>query len=376
MRFSKIITGAASAGPRAPQLTLEHQGTQNIVSLVAGYRASAAVLVRRALVLTGLLVMVALLIAPAASSPAHPDSTFTSLFASLSPSGWVGGDIAGSVGLPDGRTAWFIGDTITASSPMGLHFVHNSIVITGRGRPRVISNRLPSLPDGSFFWPAAARVQDGELWVLCQRIVQTGRGLWDFRFAGTWLGRISIGSWRLISLRPVFRETCMTNWTSALLDSGPYTYIYGVETDGLASWLHVARVPKGRLDRPWRFYTGAAWAREPDESVRVLAGVSGVSMLDLGSRGLRLVSQQPMMGRLVYSWRARTPVGPFTNRHAIYDTGNCGARTYTYNALGHPQHATRGTMLFSFNVNSYDFLSPKTAALYRPQFFRVAITAL
>ncbi len=109
----------------------------------------------------------------------------------------------------------------------------------------------------------------------------------------------------------------MTNWTSALFDSGPYTYIYGVETDGLASWLHVARVPKGRLDLPWRFYAGTGWARERDESVRVLAGVSGVSMLDLGSRGLRLVSQQPMMGRLVYSWRASTPVGPFTNRHTI-----------------------------------------------------------
>ena len=31
---------------------------------------------------------------------------------------------------------------------------------------------------------------------------------------------------------------------------------------------------------------------------------------------------------------------------------------------------------FSFNVNSYDFLNPKTAALYRPQFFRVSLTAL
>ncbi len=33
-------------------------------------------------------------------------------------------------------------------------------------------------------------------------------------------------------------------------------------------------------------------------------------------------------------------------------------------------------MLFSFNVNSYDFLNPKTAALYRFRFFRVAILAL
>jgi hypothetical protein len=249
-------------------------------------------------------------------------------------------------------------------------------VITGQRRPQVITHPLPPLADGSFFWPGAARVQGREVWVLAQRIVPTGSGLWDFHLAGTWLGRIDIGRWRLVSLRPVARATRTVNWSSALFDNGPYTYIYGLEADGLARWLHVARVPRGRLDLPWQFRTGAGWATTSRASARVLGGVSAVSLLDLRGRGLRLVSQQSILGRAVYSWHADSPVGPFTNRRTIYDTGSFGERTYTYDTLAHPQHAARGTMLFSFNVNSYDFLNPTTASLYRPRFFRVPLTAM
>ncbi len=278
--------------------------------------------------------------------------------------------------LPDGRSAWLFSDTITASTRNGLRFVHNSIVITGQGRPRVIARPLPPLADGSYFWLGAARVQRGELWVLAQRIVQTGSGLWDFHLAGTWLARINVARWRLISLRPVAEARCPVNWSIAVFDSGPHTYIYGLETDGLTRWLHVARVPRGRLDLPWRFYTGRGWATSSRASTRVLSGVSAVSMLDLGRRGLRLVSQQPTLGRVVNSWRARSPVGPFTNKRTIYDTGSFGARTYTYDTLAHPQHTAGGTMLFSFNVNSYDFLTAQTACLYRPHFFRVPLDAM
>ena len=63
---------------------------------------------------------------------AAPDSAFTNTFASLSGSGWVGGDGTNSVALPDGRDCWLFSDTITAASATGLTVAHNSIVVTGR----------------------------------------------------------------------------------------------------------------------------------------------------------------------------------------------------------------------------------------------------
>lgn len=365
------MTHALSSAPRRRRL---HR--TRAPAFAPELRAAAAAFSRGILILTALLVVLALATAPDLSNSAYPDSTLTRVFSSLAGSGWIGGDINGSVHLPDGRMAWLFGDTVTALWGKRVHLVHNSILVTGHGRPRVIANPIPPLADGSFIWPAGARVEGTQVWVLCQRIIQTGPGLWDFHLAGTWLGRIDIRSWRLVSLRPVVGDGSRTNWSGGLFDSGPYTYIYGVEAEGVRSWLHVARVPSGRLDLPWRFYTAHGWAPDPSASTRLLAGVSVVSMLDLGSRGLRLVSQQPVLGRIVWSWRASSPIGPFTNRHAIYDTGSFGKRTYTYNALAQPQAPVNGTILFSFDVNSYDYLNPTTASLYRPRFFRVPLTAI
>jgi hypothetical protein len=83
-----------------------------------------------------------------------------------------------------------------------------------------------------------------------------------------------------------------------------------------------------------------------------------------------------MMGQAIYSWHAASPVGPFTSKRTIYNTGSFGAQTYTYNTLAHPEQTTNGQMLFSYNVNSYDALTPTTATLYRPRFFRVRLSQL
>ena len=163
-----------------------------------------------------------------------------------------------------------------------------------------------------------------------------------------------------------------------MLDHGPYTYIYGTETQGLSSWMHVARVPKGQLDMPWSYYTPTGWTPNAADSLRLLPGVApAFSVIDLGAgRGIRVISQLPMMGQAIYSWHAASPVGPFTTKRTIYTTGSYGARTYTYNTLAHPEQTTNGQMLFSYNVNSYDALTPTTATLYHPRFFRVPITQL
>lgn len=322
---------------------------------------------------------VAALTVPCCATAASPDIMFTHTFASLSGAGWVGGDATNSVALPDGRDCWIFSDTITSSSGTRLTFAHNSIVITGRGRPRVIANPMPQPSPTTFYWAGAARVEGGQVWDIAERIARTGTGLWDFHFAGDYLAKIGMAGWKLTSMKPLADATGAINWGVAMLDYGPYTYIYGSESQGLSSWLHVVRVRRGRLDGPWSYLTRLGWAPHAAAvSLRLLPGIApAFSVINLsGGRGIRVITQQPIMGQVIYSWHAATPVGPFTNQHAIYNTGSFGARTYTYNTLAHPEQTTRGQMLFSFNVNSFDALTPANASLYRPRFFRVAISAL
>jgi hypothetical protein len=323
---------------------------------------------------------IAVLSVPQIAFAAGPDSAPTNTFASLSASGWVGGDGTNSVALPDGRDCWIFSDTITSSSAAGLTFSHNSIVVTGRGRSRVIADPMPQPAPDEFYWAGAARVQANQVWEIAQRIVQTGPGLWDFHFTGNYLAKINISDFRLASMTPL-TDTIggAIDWGVAILDYGSYTYIYGSESHALSSWMHIARVPKGRLDSRWSYYTGSHWVSNGSAiSARLLPGVApAFSVVDLGTRrGIRVITQQPMMGQEIYSWRAATPVGPFSDKHTIYQTGSVGPRTYTYNTLAHPEQTANGQMLFSFNVNSFDPLTPADATLYHPRFFRVPLSEL
>jgi hypothetical protein len=327
------------------------------------------------------LLSIATLPVPQTAAAAGPDGVFTNTFASLSGAGWVGGDATNSVALPDGRDCWIFSDTITSSSSAaGLTFSHNSIVVTGRGHPHVIADPIPQPSPNAFYWAGAARVEGQQIWEIAERIVQTGPGLWDFHFAGDYLAKINITNWKLGSITPLTGTIESTiSWGVALLDNGPYTYIYGSQSQGLASWMHIARVPKGLLGLPWSYDTASGWVpNAAASSLRLLPGIApAFSVIDLGGgRGIRVITQRPMMGQAIYSWHAASPIGPFTKQHTIYNTGSFGARTYTYNTLAHPEQTTDGQMLFSFNVNSFDALTPANATLYRPRFFRVPLSEL
>lgn len=333
------------------------------------------------------MVVVVALAAPRAAAATAPDAAFTNTFASLSGAGWVGGDATNSVALPDGRDCWIFSDTITSASPAAVIFVHNSIVVTGNGPPKVIENPMPAPAANAYYWAGAARVRGRQIWEIAERMVQTGSGLWDYHLAGDYLAKLSISTWHTMSITPLPGTGNGTiNWGVALLDYGPYTYIYGSEfrdskqAGGLAGWMmHLARVAKGRLDTPWSYDTASGWKTNASAaSRRLLGGVSpAFSVVNLGARrGIRLVSQQWPLGQEIDSWRAATPAGPFTKKHAIYNTGSMGPRTYTYNTLAHPEQTNTRGMLFSYNVNSWDALTSATASLYRPRFFRVPTSAL
>jgi hypothetical protein len=274
----------------------------------------------------------------------------------FSPS-WQGSDGGYSTALSHGRNAWAFADTIDGVRGGQLHFVHNSLVIFEPKQTRVISNVLPNLSDRSYFWPVSMVQHDRQLWVLALRIKQTGTGLLSFRRVETWLARIDTSTWRLVRRAPVPGTNSRVTWGIGLFHTGCTTYIYGVT----GNELHVATVPLGRLDRPWRFRR------------RILPeGFSNGVSLVRTSRGLRLVGQQSPLDPHVYAWRAASPAGPFTGKHIVYDTGTFSG-AYTYNALAHAEAATRDSMLLSFDVNRFGPLSCADTTLYRPRLARVPL---
>jgi hypothetical protein len=329
------------------------------------------------------------------AQPIATADAFTNVFGSLSPSGWLGGDGTASVALPNGRIAWLFSDTITGTTATGaVTWTHNSLVITGpAGKPRVIRGPLPSRPDGSYFWLESGRLNASQVWVPAMHMVNTGTGLYDFRCNDTWLAKINLSNWTLASLRalPNTQTTLGTTWGVGLFDYAGATYIYGIEGTGSglasASYLHIARVPLGRLDSPWSFYTGRGWSPNPKASARVYVNGPGsslseaLSLINRGNTGVRLISQQSMFGSQIHSWRSPGPVGPFTDQKTIYDTQRVWntahwKNTYTYNALAHPEQAGNGTILFSFNVNVFANMNASLAPAYRPRFFRLPINVL
>lgn len=271
---------------------------------------------------------------------------------------WLGADGGYSVALTDHRSVWAFSDTIDGARHGQLHFVHNSLVVFSHGHTRVIKNVLSNLPDGSYFWPLAMRQRDdGYLWMLAARIKDTGTGIIPSRYVETWLVRVDTRTWRVVRRDPVPGTRGGVTWGVGTFDADCLTYIYGVTADGL----HVATVPLGRLDTPWRF------------KGRVLnEGFSnGVSLLKT-PQGLRLVAQQSALDPHVYSWRATSPAGPFSGKHVVHDTGTFPG-SYTYNTLAHPEEATRQSMLLSFNVNRFGPLSCDDTPLYRPRLVRVPL---
>jgi hypothetical protein len=271
---------------------------------------------------------------------------------------WLGADGGYSVALNDHRSVWAFSDTIDSARHGQLHFVHNSLVVFSRGHRRVITNVLPALSDGSYFWPLAMRQHhDGYLWVLAGRIKDVGTGLIPGRYVETWLARVNTRTWHLVRRDPVPGTRGAVAWGVGMFDADCLTYIYGVTADGLS----VATVPLDRLDAPWRF------------KGRVLnEGFSnGVSLLNT-PQGLRFVAQQSALDPHVYSWRATSPAGPFRGKHVVYDTGRFPG-SYTYNTLAHPEASTRHEMLLSFNVNKFGPLSCDDVTLYRPRLARVPL---
>ncbi|GAA5054797.1 DUF4185 domain-containing protein [Nocardia callitridis] len=315
--------------------------------------------------------------------------------------GWTGGDSTWSAALSDGREVFAFSDTflppVTAPTrPSEAVFVHNSLVVRERdGRLSTLvggSQDKPEAwlapPDPShWYWLGAVTVGDGALQVPVGEWRSVGPGAFDIEFVGSTLVRVAEHDLRQpVSMTPLPRTKAI-QWGQWVQWEAPWTYVYGVETEGDDKHLHVARVAGTDLRQPLSFWTGTRWSDSEAESARVVDGVNSevsVHRVSAGRYLLVTMAGDGLSDRMIGRY-ASTPTGPFGPATTLYITPETGASgsyrdpdIYTYNAHVHPEFSTATTLVISYNVNSFDTATDgdlyRDTGIYRPRFLTVTLS--
>lgn len=365
---------------------------------------------------------------PAVAPLATPDLAFDNMFTAYGnntdPSvvRWTGADSAYSVRLPDGRTVWIFSDTFLGyvqwdstkqvyTRPMSTPFIHNSYVVQdansmtlgatlyGGTAANPASLVSPAANDGSWYWMGDATVQGRYLRQFVIHFKSTGTGPFDFAQVGTDIATFSLPDLRLLRIDPTpnnngyFISTASgygVSFASAIRESWPFTYLYGVEDGGFTKWLHLARVPAVNIFAPWQFWTGSGWSSDPQQSARLTANGEAFNNManELGVTYGRvgpynLIVQDFSLGNDILLYTAAAASGPWTRQGTVYtctetayyEARGFGTNVYPYNAKSHDEYYAPGGQLLTYNVNSFN--PPDVYAdvsIYRPRFLRLPMT--
>ena len=189
------------------------------------------------------------------------------------------------------------------------------MIVTGKGWPKIFINPIVQPKARFFYWPSTVHPAGGQaVWMLAVKTLIDASGI---HIVGIGLGRYDINTGRQLSFRDIPGLNGKIGYGSEIFDYGGYTYLYGWLGAKTTTYMYVARVPAGRLDARWSYYTGTSWSPSPAAARPVLSGGGGPGLLNLGNLGLVAVSQDIMLGRTIWAWRAQTPYGPFTAKHAV-----------------------------------------------------------
>ncbi|MCW6004655.1 fibronectin type III domain-containing protein [Micromonospora sp. CPCC 205371] len=320
---------------------------------------------------------------------------------------WTGGDETMSVELPDGRVAWFFGDTMlgTVNSdgtrPPNQPMVHNSVVIQdgntltdtllGGTQSSPLSfvgweDELPPKDDYLGWWPGEGHVVGDELQVFYTKVKRGSGGPLSFVTEARGIARLSLPDLTPQGLPTKLKDLPLhIGWGTAMVDADDgFTYIYGAESDGATNHLHIARAPQGQVlgsaSNPtgaWQFWTGSGWNNSPSTSARTTTGMGtgfSVKRHDDGRYVLVTVdNSQPFTNR-VLAFFADKPTGPFIHQTLLYNAPEATGNSYVYNARIHPEQNSSGDFVLSYNVNSLDPADAnRDVRRYRPKFIHVKL---
>jgi hypothetical protein len=314
---------------------------------------------------------------------------------------WISADSAFPVSLPDGRVAWFFGDTFTGqtnpdgSIPANAGFIHNSAVIQSGpcfaplmgGAVHARSSFIPDPAPNEWYWPSGEVVDSGVLRVFVLHMqgippVPSAPGL-AFKTLD-----VSVASFALPLLTPLGVQplpfpttangTTIPYGSTALAAPDGYVYLHG-EVQGNA---YVARTPVGHVpDGPWQFFDGSSWSSDPAQAApmswsnvppRSPAFGSGAGpvaqpwVVPYKSGYLATSELVDGFSNQVLGFTAPAPQGPWTYQGVIVDAPQ---NPPSYSASTRFNLPGTSSPIVIYSVNNTVFSSgPTSISLYGPRF--------
>lgn len=332
--------------------------------------------------------------APTTIPTVAKDGKLDKVFQAQQGPGWLGGDASYSTALPNGKEDFVFGDTLLGragangqiTSLKGM--VHDSVLVGNMpdlhpdlgGTQDAPSAPIPDSNSNDGWQIGATYVEDGQQLVFVNEGAAQAGSIY-----GNYTGRSAIAVMSLNSGTPVFSSIAeiptdtWTQWGNAVVQSGGYQYIYGIDFNTLADvWygLKVARVPVGdSLDfSDWTYWNGSSWV--PGESNAAITGtplINGVIPLR-GQSGFMGVGVGLGKAGRKY-WLSLTfscsPTGPWSRGVAVYPIPQTATyrNEIAYMATFHPELTATG-LVTSYNIDSTHGLSAlvRNVRKYKPYF--------
>lgn len=340
----------------------------------------------------------------------------TRLF-SREPGGVIAADYQRAVALPDGRTLWLFQDaTIRLPEPPPPpptttdpalppvpppptdRLLHNigmiqsgscfTVLRTGTAAdPRAWLLPEQTTPFFHWFWPLGAEMgSDGRLYVFAAEMFERG-GLYlaATEPTGTRMIAVDLASMRVTnSYTPPGSSPALYGFS--VVSDAQWTYLYGhchrqfgwdigpfgVPAHDLSCSddVPVARVPKGRLFDPLRYWDGTTWQSNPATAVNVMP-IDGRSVnpsqvrYDNGEF-VAVSKVDDWFGSTIYLDRAPSAQGPWTNYARMPVTLRCDYRTCnSYFASWAPDVPGTGDYVIGLSHNRWD---GRVSVFNRPTF--------
>ena len=317
--------------------------------------------------------------APTTFPTVSPDASLDALFDDQT-GPWLGGDATFSTALPNGQESFVFGDTLAGTAaPDGQitnfeGLVHDSELVGTMPNLQADFGGNSSAPTSTFpdtenpgdgFQIGATYMENGQQLVFVQELTPVPGTIY-----GTYTGRSAIAIMSLASGTPTLSAVDdiptdrWTQWGNALVQSGGYDYVYGIDFDTDAgTWygLKVARVPVGNtLDfSQWSYWNGSSWvAGESNAVVTATPLVNGIVPLESASGFMGVGVGGSGSDYNVYLTFSCSPTGPWSGPASAYTIP--ATATYTneiaYMATFHPELSGHG-LVASYNIDSSDGLS-------------------
>jgi hypothetical protein len=311
--------------------------------------------------------------------------------------GWNGGDAAYSVLLPDGRILWTFGDTFYGLVGKNRErvadknrMVRNSAVVQdkiyGNGF-RSLNPIVENLPatwvhnknedeTRQWYWPLAATVYAGKLQMLFMHMIKTGEGMWGFASESIDLVIFSLPGLQADTLINKIADGTVSFGSAILNEKDGYTYLYGRSENGRETLLHVARVAFGDLTQNWQYWNGKNW-QEKYADFAIHQNVSSMFSVWENEGKYYLFTQESMLGRKIFLFESKLPVGPFVFKKLLYEIpeehGSNGM--ISYNAIVHHAFSGSDVLVVGYSKNPVNFQDnfekPGSADKYLPEFIRI-----